>query len=117
MRVLKGFGFDPKSARGVQNKQMRMVDPHTLEDLIVQDFSQVEDDYNAPFMFFHRVDLHTALKDMAVSRDLPGTPVVINNGQAVSSLNCEDGNIVLANGDTFNKDLIVIADGVRVSQI
>ncbi|WZH45921.1 Salicylate 1-monooxygenase [Fusarium acuminatum] len=117
MRVLKDFGFDPKSARGVQNKQMRMVDPHTLEDLIVQDFSQVEDDYNAPFMFFHRVDLHTALKDMAVSRDLPGTPVVINNGQAVSSLDCEDGTIVLANGDTFNKDLIVIADGVRTKFI
>jgi 2-polyprenyl-6-methoxyphenol hydroxylase-like FAD-dependent oxidoreductase len=96
---------------------MRMVDPHTLEDLIVQDFGQVEDDYNAPFMFFHRVDLHTALKDMAVSRDLPGTPVVINNGQSVSSLNCEDGTIVLANGDVFHKDLIVIADGVRVSQI
>ncbi|KAH6949308.1 hypothetical protein DER45DRAFT_581078 [Fusarium avenaceum] len=117
MRVLKDFGFDPKSARGVQSKQMRMVDPHTLEDLIVQDFSQVEDDYNAPFMFFHRVDLHTALKDVAVSPDLPGTPVVINNGQAVSSLDCEDGTIVLVNGDTFHKDLIVIADGVRTKLI
>lgn len=117
MRVLKDFGFDPKSARGVQSKQMRMVDPHTLEDLIVQDFSQVEDDYNAPFMFFHRVDLHTALKDMAISRDLPGTPVVINNGQAVSNLNCEDGTIIPTNGDTIHKDLLVIADGVRVSQL
>lgn len=116
MRVLKDFGFDPKSARGVQSKQMRMVDPHTLEHLIMQDFSQVEDDYNAPFMFFHRVDLHTALKDMAISRGLPGTPVVINNGQAVSSLNCDDGTIILANGDTIHKDLLVIADGVRVSQ-
>jgi salicylate hydroxylase len=115
MRVLKNFGFDPKSARGVQNKQMRMVDPHTLEDLIVQDFGQVENDYNAPFMFFHRVDLHTALKDMAVSRDLPGTPAVINNGQVVSDLNCGDGTIVLENGEIFHKDLIVIADGVRVS--
>ncbi|KAM0319450.1 hypothetical protein ACHAPQ_010319 [Fusarium lateritium] len=117
VRVLKDFGFDPKSARGVQNKQMRMVDPNTLEDMVVQDFSQVEDDYSAPFMFFHRVDLHTALKDMAVSRDLPGTPVVINNGQSVASVNCEEGTIVLADGDIFHKDLIVIADGVRTKFI
>ncbi|KAM0237819.1 hypothetical protein ACHAP5_008888 [Fusarium lateritium] len=117
MRVLKDFGFDTKSARGVQNKQMRMVDPNTLEDLIVQDFSQVEDDYSAPFMFFHRVDLHTALKDMAVCRDLPGTSAVINNGQSVVSVNCEDGTIVLDDGDVFHKDLIVIADGVRTKFI
>ncbi|KAF5591750.1 3-hydroxybenzoate 6-hydroxylase [Fusarium pseudocircinatum] len=69
MRVLRHFGFDPKTARGVQNKQMRMVHPQTLEDLVVENFSQVEDDYGAPFMFFHRVDLHTALKEMAVSSD------------------------------------------------
>ncbi|KAF6523317.1 hypothetical protein HZS61_011816 [Fusarium oxysporum f. sp. conglutinans] len=77
MRVLRHLGFDPKTARGVQNKQMRMVDPHTLEDLVVENFSHVEDDYGAPFMFFHRVDLHTALKEMALSSDerYLGSPV------------------------------------------
>ncbi|KAF5528967.1 3-hydroxybenzoate 6-hydroxylase, partial [Fusarium phyllophilum] len=69
MRVLRHFGFDPQTARGVQNKQMRMVHPQTLEDLVVENFSQVENDYGASFMFFHRVDLHTALKEMAGSSD------------------------------------------------
>ncbi|KAF5568670.1 3-hydroxybenzoate 6-hydroxylase [Fusarium napiforme] len=119
MRVLRHFGFDPKTARGVQNKQMRMVHPQTLEDLVVENFSQVEDDYGAPFMFFHRVDLHTALKDMAVSSDerYPGPPVVIHNGRSVTSLDCEKATIVLENGDTFEKDLIVVADGVRTKLI
>lgn len=117
MRVLRHFGFDPKTARGVQNKQMRMVDPQTLEDLVVENFSHVEDDYGAPFVFFHRVDLHTTLKEMALSSDerYPGLPVVIHNGHSVMSLDCEKATIVLDNGQTFQKDLVVVADGVRVS--
>ncbi|KAF4335522.1 3-hydroxybenzoate 6-hydroxylase [Fusarium beomiforme] len=103
MRVLRHFGFDPKAAQGVQNKQMRMVD----------------DDYGAPFMFFHRVDLHTALKDMAASSDdrYPGSPVVIRNGHSVKSLDCESGTIVLDNGETYKKDLVVVADGVRTKLV
>ncbi|KAF4990928.1 hypothetical protein FGRMN_8166 [Fusarium graminum] len=117
MRILKDFGFESKSARGVQSLQMRMVDPYTLEDLVVEDFRQVEDDYNAPFMFFHRVDLHTALKDLAVSDHLPGPPVVIRNGYSVTSLNCEEGTIDLNNGAVLNKDLIVVADGVHTKLV
>ncbi|ENH71778.1 3-hydroxybenzoate 6-hydroxylase [Fusarium oxysporum f. sp. cubense race 1] len=117
MRVLRHLGFDPKTARGVQNKQMRMVDPHTLEDLVVENFSHVEDDYGAPFMFFHRVDLHTALKEMALSSDerYLGSPVVIHNGNSVTSLDCERATILLDNGEAFRKDLVVVADGVRAS--
>jgi salicylate hydroxylase len=119
MRVLRHFGFDPKTARGVQNKQMRMVDPHTLKDAIVENFSHVEDDYGAPFMFFHRVDLHTALKEMALSTDelYPGSPVIIRNGHSVTSLDCKSGTIVLDNEEAFEKDLVVVADGVRVSLV
>ncbi|CVK87777.1 related to salicylate 1-monooxygenase [Fusarium mangiferae] len=119
MRVLRHFGFDPKTARGVQNKQMRMVHPQTLEDLVVENFRHVENDYGAPFMFFHRVDLHTALKEMALSSDeqYPGLPVVIHNGHSVTSLDCENATIMLDNGETFAKDLLVVADGVRVSPV
>ncbi|QPC73313.1 hypothetical protein HYE68_004065 [Fusarium pseudograminearum] len=119
MRVLEHFRFDPKTARGVHNKQVRMVDPHTFEDLVVENFSEVEDDYGAPFMFFHRVDLHTALKEMALStyERYPGSPVVIHNGVSVINLNCESGTIVLDNWEVFEGDLIVVADGVRTRLI
>lgn len=119
MRVLHHFGFDPKTARGVQSKQMRMVDPHTLKDLVVENFSYVEDEYGAPFMFFHRVDLHTALKEMALSSNerYLGSPVVIHNGNSVTSLDCERATILLDNGEAFRKDLVVVADGVRASPV
>lgn len=118
MRVLRHLDFDTETARSVQNKQMRIVHPHTVEDLVVEDFSHVEDDY-APFMFFHRVDLHTALKEMALSSDerYPGPPVVIHNGHSVTILDCEKAAMVLDNGETFAKDLVVVADGARVSPL
>ncbi|KAF5536662.1 3-hydroxybenzoate 6-hydroxylase [Fusarium mexicanum] len=79
----------------------------------------VEDDYGTPFMFFHHVDLHTALKEMAVSSDerYPGDPVVIHNGHSVTSLDYEKATIVLDNGKTFVKDLVVVADGIRTKLI
>lgn len=119
MRVLEHFGFDPKTARGVHNKQVRMVNPCTFEDLVVENFSGVEDDYGAPFMFFHRVDLHTTLKEMALSTDerYPGSPAVIHNDVSVINLNCESGTIVLDDWETFEGDLIIVADGVRVSPV
>ncbi|KAF4440932.1 hypothetical protein F53441_12151 [Fusarium austroafricanum] len=100
MRILQHFGFDPTLARGVENKQMRMVDPYTLKDLLVEDFRQVEDDY-------------------VVSSDesYPGPPVIIHNGHSVAKFDCGGGKIVLDNGDVFKKDLVVVADGVRTKLI
>jgi 2-polyprenyl-6-methoxyphenol hydroxylase-like FAD-dependent oxidoreductase len=114
MRILQRFGLDVKAAKGVQNNQMRMVDPYTLQDQIVEDFRGVESDYGAQFMFFHRVDLHTVLKNMAVGDAIPGPPAVIRNGQRVKGVDCQSGKIELENGQTFEKDLIIIADGVHV---
>lgn len=115
MRVLEALNFDAKKARGVYSKQMRMVDPHSLEPQIVEDFSGVEDDYGAPFMFFHRIDLHSTLKDMAVGDEGEGPAVKIRNGVKVKGVDCGAGRIEIDSGETFEKDLIVIADGVHVS--
>lgn len=115
MRVLQSLDFDAKKARGVYSKQMRMVDPHSLEPQIVEDFSGVEDDYGAAFMFFHRIDLHSTLKDMAVGDEGEGPAVKIQNGVKVKGVDCGAGRIEIESGEVFEKDLIVIADGVHVS--
>ena len=115
MRVLQSLDFNAKKAKGVYSKQMRMVDPHSLEPQIVEDFSRVEDDYGAPFMFYHRIDLHSALKNMAIGDEGEGAPVKIRNGVKVKSVDCGAGRIEIESGEVFEKDLIVIADGVHVS--
>ncbi|KAH7191807.1 uncharacterized protein B0J16DRAFT_331792 [Fusarium flagelliforme] len=117
MRVLQTLNFDTKKARGVYSKQMRMVDPHSLEPQIVEDFSGVEDDYGAPFMFFHRIDLHSTLKNMAIGDEGEGPAVKIRNGVKVKSADCGAGRIEIESGEIFEKDLIVIADGVHTQLI
>ncbi|CAG9981747.1 unnamed protein product [Clonostachys byssicola] len=114
MRALDRWGFDTKDAGAVEAKQLRMCDDQTLRDRFVESFRNVEKDYGARFMFFHRVDLHTALRKMAVSENgQSGVPVAIRNGKSVTSVDCYAGRFTLEDGEEVEKDLIVIADGVR----
>jgi hypothetical protein len=62
----------------------------------------------------HRVDLHNGLKDLALD-DIPGlSPAILHVASEVVDLDCETGTITLANGSTFKKDMIVVADGIHV---
>jgi salicylate hydroxylase len=74
-----------------------------------------ESKYGAKGYFFHRVDLHTGLKELAQH---PGSnpgfrPAKIRLSSEVADIDCEAGTIKLADGHTVHKDLVVIADGVH----
>lgn len=65
----------------------------------------------------HRVDLHSGLKDLALD-GAPGlNPAKLYVASEVVDIDCETGITTLANGSTFKKDLIVVADGVHVWKI
>jgi len=70
--------------------------------------------FGAPWLLFHRVDLHNELKRMA-TEPRPNTAAVakINLLSEIVDLDL-DGNITLANGKQLKKDLVVVADGIRV---
>lgn len=70
--------------------------------------------YGAPWFLFHRVDLHQQLHRLA-TEPRPNTKAVakINLSSEVVDINL-DGTITHANGKRVKKDLIVVADGVRV---
>jgi salicylate hydroxylase len=82
-----------------------------LRDDVTPDYVPL---YGAPWMLFHRVDLHNELKRMA-TKPRPSTTSV-----AQVHLLCEvvdidlDGHVTLANGQKLKKDLVVVADGVHV---
>lgn len=68
-----------------------------------------------PWQFTHRVDLHNGLKRLAVDTSGKGTPVIINLNSRVTSVDPETGTITLENGKTYHGDVVIGADGVRVS--
>lgn len=72
--------------------------------------------FGAPWFLFHRVDLHNELKRMA-TEPRPSTAAVakIHLLAEVVDLGL-DGTLTLADGRKLTKDLVVVADGVRVCQ-
>ncbi|KAH8083116.1 hypothetical protein HD553DRAFT_313277 [Filobasidium floriforme] len=70
-------------------------------------------DYGSDRLCFHRVDLHEALKRLAVDPSRPGNPATIKVASKVVSCDCEQGVVHLENGETVQGDLIVGADGIH----
>ncbi|KAJ9125062.1 hypothetical protein QFC22_000015 [Naganishia vaughanmartiniae] len=69
--------------------------------------------YGADRLVFHRVDLHDALKAMAISETLPGPPADIRVSSRVSSCDCDEGIVRLESGEEIRGDLIIGADGIH----
>ena len=82
-----------------------------LRDDVTPDYRPL---YGAPWMLFHRVDLHNELKRMA-TEPRPSTASVAQIRLLSEAADIDlDGHMTLANGQRLKKDLVVVADGVRV---
>lgn len=92
-----------------------MLDAHTLDVLNSVEAPDTRQRFGAPWFLFHRVDLHSQLKKLA-TEPRPSTKAVakINLSSEVEDIDLE-GTITLASGESVKKDLVVVADGVRVS--
>ncbi|KAI0167936.1 hypothetical protein BJ166DRAFT_244034 [Pestalotiopsis sp. NC0098] len=119
-RVLDSWGFDDAKAGAVEAQTLRMVDAHTLDEAFTDDLADVRRRFGAKMAFYHRVDLHNSLRELAESPDeqLPGggaarPPAAIRLGCAVVDVDCDAGVLVLADGTRVAKDLLVIADGIK----
>lgn len=77
-------------------------------------FHDVEKKFGAPWNFYHRVDAHNSLKELATDPQRPGQPTVIRLASQVVDVDCESGVLTLKDGTTIQKDLIVVADGQHV---
>jgi flavin-dependent dehydrogenase len=73
-------------------------------------FSNVEQLYGDKWYFYHRVDMHKHLREMAEAAG-----AVIRLGQRVDDVEIETGIIHLKDGSTVQKDLVIVADGQHVS--
>jgi salicylate hydroxylase len=65
---------------------------------------------DSPAKLIHRVDLHQALKEAAVS-----IGVEIRLECQITSMDCDAGSITLDNGEVLTADVIIAADGLRSS--
>lgn len=64
---------------------------------------------------FHRVDMHTMLLETATQEEGEGTPCSVVVDHIAKELDSEKGTVTFENGITIQADLIIGADGIRVS--
>lgn len=64
---------------------------------------------------FHRVDMHTMLLEAATQEAGEGTPCSVVVDHIAKECDPEAGTVTFENGVTISADLIIGADGIRVS--
>lgn len=98
---------------------MRLLNYATLDKVVDDPWTDFEECYGNKTYLFHRLDLHSGLREVAEaseSEKMPGKPVKIRLGSSGAQVNVEEGLITVQDGTQFKKDFIVMADGVKVTQ-
>lgn len=91
-----------------------MVDQHTLKPLYADDFEHLEEEFGESLWHYHRVDLHHIVKELATDGD-EGPKATIRFGEPVDDIDPDKGVIILRSGEEIKKDLVIIANGTKVS--
>jgi hypothetical protein len=83
------------------------LDPETLRCLSIGDMTTVKRDYGYGSNAFHR---HQQMRELAEK-----ARVVVKLGCEVGNVQSKEGILILKDGTSVRKDLLIIANGVSVS--
>ena len=114
-RILDTWGVEDFRANATIMHQQSVYDAITMEQIGFYSLTDIKENYGRPFEVYHRVDLHQELRRVAQDPDLPGKPARIMLGKRVADVDCSRGVITLEDGSKVQKDLVIIAAGVKVS--
>ncbi|KAK1489646.1 hypothetical protein CTAM01_11085 [Colletotrichum tamarilloi] len=117
-RVLDYYGFDFERARATTaEKYIYYDDPNNIDKTRMITCTDYTPRYGAPWLFFHRVDLHNELKLLATEPTPKRKSVArLHLGVKVSDIDT-DGTIHFEDGMSVQKDILIAADGIRSSFI
>ncbi|KAK1716217.1 hypothetical protein BDP67DRAFT_267539 [Colletotrichum lupini] len=117
-RVLDYYGFDFERARATTaEKYIYYDDPNNIDKTRMITCTDYTPRYGAPWLFFHRVDLHNELKLLATEPTPTRKSVArLHLGVKVSDIDT-DGTIHFEDGTSVQKDILIAADGIRSSFI
>ena len=111
--AIKQLDIDPNLASPVISEHYEMLAGDTLETMFSQDWTQFKEQYGNYMLNFGRVDLHDLLRREAVDSNRKGIPVKINLSCKTKDVDCHSGTIILEDGRSVRKDLVIIADGIH----
>jgi salicylate hydroxylase len=110
--ILGHWGFDFQKAGETEKKMWRQLDPQTLEETRPRVYyDDIPSRFNGHrFSAYNRVDMHNEMRRLAEEAG-----AVIHLGKQAVDADCKEGVLHFADGESVERDLIVIADGIKVS--
>ncbi|ETS85199.1 hypothetical protein PFICI_03224 [Pestalotiopsis fici W106-1] len=110
--LLRRFGMRPEE-HGANMAEWVSVFTSQGDAISQRSIANLESKYTYPWQLIHRVDLHEALKSLALDEKESGKPVSLYLRSKVVSCNPSGPSITLEDGRTFEGDLLIGADGVH----
>ncbi|CUS15817.1 unnamed protein product [Tuber aestivum] len=110
--LVRRLGLIPEMKGGIK---VEWISEYRTDGSLVfeTDASQTEDRYVHPWQLMHRVDIHSALKEIAITKEGRGAPVTIATSSQVMDVDFEKNTLILQNGERHSGDVIIGADGVH----
>ena len=111
MRGLDYVGVGEEVVRaGIEPTTQHISHWQSGETLLTVDRSKTQQQYNAAYVYIHRADLHSILVRAA---EQAGVSIHLNKHLETVDTGSEKGRIVFADGDSFDADLVIGADGLK----
>lgn len=110
---MESFGVDLKKCGAVTWKALNFVNALTLENVRPPMPVDGQAQYGAPLYSFHRSDLHTGLRETALSEDGLGPAVELQLSSRVGEYDSHTGTVTLEDGSSHRANLVIVADGVH----
>lgn len=108
--VLAKWVHRPEDAAGSNMTSVTTLHPESLDPVVSRQFPDLQQAFGHRQTSYHRVDLHSRLRIMAEEAG-----VQIKLGAGAHDVDCEKGRLMLDNGSTVDNDLVVLADGTKVT--
>lgn len=111
--LLNRMGIYPETFGATRYESIKFHDKNTNVLFSSRPSEAERSHWQAEYFLLHRIDLHTALKERALSDDGPGTPATLHTASGVTDVDCDTATITLADGTQITGDLVVAADGIH----
>ncbi|EFX06708.1 salicylate hydroxylase [Grosmannia clavigera kw1407] len=111
-RWLHEWDVDVAKGDPVVLKKLINRDWYTGEPVSVYDLADYKERWGYVYNMFHRVHMHTMLKDTALQQEGKGKPIELLLNHACKDIDLATGTIIFDNGVTATHDVIVGADGI-----
>ncbi|KAL6249682.1 hypothetical protein RBB50_003537 [Rhinocladiella similis] len=112
-RLLQEWDVDIKAAKPVVLRSLIMHRWATGEIISTYDLGDYRAKFGTDYNNFHRIDLHTVLKQTAVQEQGKGAPCKLEVWHKAVKIDPEEGLITFENGKKVVADVIIAADGIR----